>query len=82
MVFCSSGDPTPSPAATPTPSPATIPSPSPSVPNPNSRSVGRIEHVARKRIIYHKLRTPWVEYPKKRRRFAGVVARNLKGRKI
>jgi len=69
-VFCSSGDRAPSPAA------------SPSVPNTNSRSVGRIEHVATKRIISHKLRTPWAEYPKKRRRSARVATRDLKSRKI
>jgi len=54
MVFCSSGDPTTSLMTIPT----AIPTTSPSIPNPNSRSVGRIKHVARKHIISHKLRTP------------------------
>jgi len=82
MVFCSSGDPAASPTASLAATPTPFPTACPSVPNPNSRSVGRIKCVARKRIISHKLRTPWVEYPKKRRRPARVDGKVLKSCKI
>jgi len=82
MVFCSSGDPATTPAASLTPSPTLTPSASPFVPNLNSRSVGRIKHVMRKCIISHKLRTPWAKYPKKRVRSARVDVMDLKSRKI
>jgi len=42
----------------------------------------RIKHRARKRVKARKLRTRWLEYPKKRRRSTRFAARNVKSCKI